>query len=370
MDKSVLENVNPIVHIFNNELRKSAKKKLFQKCSMDEKDKMLHRLLTCSFDIEKRNDIYCIYFSGLEEGKQLCYFELDWNTKEYILKEIERCRFGNIEKKDFFNRLIIYTSYSYINYDIATTYIREHNELMGYIEGVSTVSEYVRKYLSCAKRKFYDYDKKEYGILNDLVNSQMTEEVKKVIVRKLDDFFEYDKRQYLLGSQLEELYVKFSFPEDKKDEYVRIGDRQHYVYKEGGIAEDYFEGCGFSFGEICKAFYYFQYGVYGEQVMFVSPLKNDVYYRREYEYLGKKLKVIKIGNMGEIDVLDDILEKMSDAEKASFFSNQSSVYFNKSFGSVELTINKMREYDEAKKDNRYEKAIEYLMAQQRCFGHD
>lgn len=83
------------------ELRESARKKIFQKCSMDEKDKMIHRLLTCSFDIEKRDNIYCIYFSGLEEEKRVCYFELDRNTKEYILKEIEQCKYGNIEKKTF-----------------------------------------------------------------------------------------------------------------------------------------------------------------------------------------------------------------------------------------------------------------------------
>lgn len=68
----LLGNMMPVVYLFDSKSRKKAKKKTIQNCLTSEKDKIVHRLLTSSFDIEKKDDVYCIYFSGLEEGRQLC----------------------------------------------------------------------------------------------------------------------------------------------------------------------------------------------------------------------------------------------------------------------------------------------------------
>lgn len=250
------------------------------------------------------------------------------------------------------------------------TCMSEHNELIGYIDRVSTISDYVSIYSKYAKERGFDFDIKEYNILNDLVNNNLTKEVKEIIILKLGDFFEYDKRQYLLGKHLKKEYVKFSFSEDKREEYPKIGDRKYYMYKENTIAEDYFEGCGFSFGEISKAFFYFQNGNYGERLMFVSPLKDEVYYQRKYEYFGKKIKITKISDMSEIDILEYILKNMSHNEKTMFFGNQESFCFSETFGSVQLTINRMKEYDDGRNDKRYEKAIAYLMEQKKYFEKD
>lgn len=87
---------------------------------------------------------------------------------------------------------------------------------------------------------------------------------------------------------LENKYIKFSFSKEKRNEYNRINGRKFYEYKSNSIAEDYIDGCGFSFGDISKCFYYFEDGNYGEQLMFIETLNNEKYYCREYEYLGKK----------------------------------------------------------------------------------
>lgn len=366
--KDILEKDKVYVNLFSDEQKRNANKRVFQECW--QKEKVVHRLLTCSFDIENREGTYRIYFSGLNKENLLCYFELDDCTKKSIFIEIESLNNGNIEGTDFYNRLIKYISYDYIVCILANQYNDEHNMLTECMENVISLSDYVKKYTDLAKDKRLDFKYKEYDILNQLANNNTQyEKVVEIIVDRLGRFFEYDRKQYLFGSQLNGEYVKFSFPAEKQSEYTLIGDRKFYEYKANTIAEDYFDGCGFSFGEIRKTFFYFQYGSYGEQLMFVTPLDDEIYYKREFEYLGRKLIIGNICSMKNIDILEYILDAMSTEEKESFFCNRKSSSFEKTFGTVEETIELMRKYDEDGEDNGYAKAIHYLISKQKEYAN-
>lgn len=322
------------------------------------KEKFFRRLQTCTYDIEPRGNRICIYMSGLT-GIKVQFFYLGRAELELIWNIIDS-RFRNCEWEDYIKRIIYYVSYTYIKDVLKKKYPSKHKRIMKMMKDIQDASEFVSKYLTYAKEVFFC--EAEYDILLELQSIySRNAKTEKVIIDNLESFLLYDKKQYIYGVQLNKVYVKFCFSEGEKDRFWRNGDGKYYEFQESTIAIDYFDGSGFSFGNINKTFHYFQYGKYGEKLMFVKTLPKEKYYQRDYEYIGKKLEIQKITSLSDVMTVKYILEHMNTDEKMKFFGDDENDSFENAFGTFSRTIEKMKEYNDS--GICYEEAISYLISE-------
>lgn len=333
------------------DLKKAKKIEFIKSLSGREKDKIYRRLHTCSYDI----DHGMVYMSGIISEEVICFQLSEINRAE--LAEFVKYD-GNCEDKNFRERLIAFISCKYID-KLGKEYPEKNKIILGQIDERHNQKIFVDCYLEIARRQRHFFDEESYEKLKDLQVGLI--EKRSIYAEWLSAFFKYDKNQFVYGKTMKGPYVKFSFSEDRKEEFLGRGDGKYYKFKENKVAEDYFDGSGFSFGEINKAFFYFQYGRYGERIMFVETLPREKYYRQEYEYLGRKLKIKKIDKMSNVENLKYILRNMTDEMKEKFFKNITSEYFTDSFGSVDITIGKMQEYDKRNGNEEYKAAIGFLL---------
>lgn len=277
--------------------------------------KILRRLHTFSYDIKDKASAV-IYMAGLNAG-EVSYLVLNERCVKFIWKIIFFHKTENIEMKFYY----------------------------------SQIENFAKTKFHLAKGELYD----------KLIRYTQYQKPEKDMKQILTCFLKYSKRQYRYGKELNGLYIKFSFSEEKEDNFCRYDDGKFYKYIENTIAKENLEGSGFSFGKIDKAFYYFQYGHYGEQLMFVKPLQMGKYYIQEYECLGRELSIEKISNMGNVTDLKIILKSMTNEMKQKFFRNIVSDSFSDSFGSVDIVVDKMKEYNLIMQDGKYNEAITFLL---------
>lgn len=323
--------------------------------------KIRHRLHTCSYDIEKRNGKIYVYMMGVDNSN-IQYFNLEDDELEKIWNII-RYPIANCELQDYYNRFIGYVSYKYICKKLAPKYPKKHRAVKKSMDGVTALADKVFAYLKQGNEQMVFGDEKEYCNLIDMQYRHTANlgEVRSFIKDNIVDFLTYDKKQFLFGNELKDIFVKFSYSENKKEKFKRFEDGKYYKFEEGKVVTDYVDGCGFSFGELNKAFYYFQCGFYGEQLMFVRTLPKEKYYKQEYEYLGRKIKIEKIGLLSDVENVRFILKNMKEDEKKIFFNNISCTSFSNAFGSVKETVEIMQEYQKEYSKGIYQNAIEYLL---------